>query len=550
MIVIKNYYFIKDYIMENFIKYKMKYLSLKTKMTHDEEMKDQMDTISIRNVMDWDEYGSISDLISNEENKTFIDYVCSQILDIYPSETSTFTMESLDLYDESDIDMDMDMDIENNNAINNEPFIGTPAPKKRPVPQAPELLRKKPEEGHRLFTMDEEEAVNRSQSYVINRNKNGRSKRKPNHEAEQLELKAEPKQSKRVSKPSEHFNDYINSQSDDFVYLFEDDYKKIQEIISQGDTDEDYDDEDYDELRPNDLTQNSQKKSSSSSSSSSKKHTSHNSRKRGFAVEQWLADNMRCPYCGNKSLRTYDKRNMKTIDYVCISPEHKIGLYPIFFQVKASQKSDSINDVDDMIKNGVNPDKYKHGKYYANNPYFSYYDDDSIKQHFYKYGDNKFLDTIKTNKYETGKLSHEISVEDNINKKILLVAYICVLYDVFEDDECYIDLCNSFCVLPIAKQKILPLELEENDKNTITKNETPENLNDIKQYYKYIVKGSKIDKNNSIISFNRKLNDVKSLSKFLDLKDIKFSTTYDDDTRNFRNILNNPHRIFEIKKQE
>jgi len=131
----------------------------------------------------------------------------------------------------------------------------------------------------------------------------------------------------------------------------------------------------------------------------------------GKLIEIWLADNMKCPCCKQKTLKRYTKDNFPIIDLVCININHNIDDGVKFFQVKSSHlNSTSING----------------------QPYFSFQDK-----------------TIMTGSKNWGKLVHEIKGSDNYNKKKILIGYICILFTESSDQKyIYINQINSFVVLP------------------------------------------------------------------------------------------------------
>jgi hypothetical protein len=129
----------------------------------------------------------------------------------------------------------------------------------------------------------------------------------------------------------------------------------------------------------------------------------------GKIIECWIADNMCCPCCGEKSLRRYVKENIPCIDLMCINPEHKFTDGVKFFQVKAK----SITVENPLHKN------------------FDY----SIKQ-------------IHTGSKAIGQYIHDIAIDDEYN--VLLMGYICIEYEKIrtEENDIIRILNRSFITLP------------------------------------------------------------------------------------------------------
>lgn len=136
----------------------------------------------------------------------------------------------------------------------------------------------------------------------------------------------------------------------------------------------------------------------------------------GKLIEIWLADNMKCPCCNEKTLKRYSKDNFPIIDLVCINPNHNINDNVKFFQVKTSY----------LQNNGASISL--HGQ-----PYFSFNDK-----------------TIMIGSKEWGQFSHNIKGSDD-NKKIL-IGYICILFTKNKNDtHIIISKSKSFVVLPSVK---------------------------------------------------------------------------------------------------
>ena len=57
----------------------------------------------------------------------------------------------------------------------------------------------------------------------------------------------------------------------------------------------------------------------------------------GKYAEIYVSLNMKCPCCGEKSLKLFQNPNMPVIDLVCINPNHDLTFGPRLWQVKASK---------------------------------------------------------------------------------------------------------------------------------------------------------------------------------------------------------------------
>lgn len=68
----------------------------------------------------------------------------------------------------------------------------------------------------------------------------------------------------------------------------------------------------------------------------------------GKYAEIYVSLNMRCPCCGEKSLKLFRNPNMPVIDLVCINPIHDQKLGPRLWQVKAS-KTDTYFSLDNRF---------------------------------------------------------------------------------------------------------------------------------------------------------------------------------------------------------
>ena len=134
---------------------------------------------------------------------------------------------------------------------------------------------------------------------------------------------------------------------------------------------------------------------------------------------------MKCPCCGNKTLRRYAKENFPIIDLVCISDKHDNESVR-FFQVKSSY----------LINNNASFN-------INNEPYFS--------------RENR---TIMTGSKRWGEVVHNIKYSDDITIKKILIGYICILFttkkDIMGNDkEITINKKKSFLVLPYVSDRDL-----------------------------------------------------------------------------------------------
>ena len=196
----------------------------------------------------------------------------------------------------------------------------------------------------------------------------------------------------------------------------------------------------------------------------------------GKNIECWVADNMRCPCCGAKSLRRYVRDNMPCIDLVCSNPEHKFADGVKFFQVKS--KSSTV--------------------IYEPHKNFNF----ETKQ-------------IHTGSKSIGQYSHSIDTSGDYYK--LLMGYICIEYRkiIKEPNEIIEILPCSFIVLPkiyIAESETLfgskPAK-KYNDKLGLEKKQITDNGINHTLYYWYIDTNPKTNviqfsiSNNDVIFFTR-----------------------------------------------
>lgn len=193
----------------------------------------------------------------------------------------------------------------------------------------------------------------------------------------------------------------------------------------------------------------------------------------GKNIECWVADNMNCPCCGEKTLRRYVRDNMPCIDLICTNQKHDFVDGVKFFQVK----SKSFNVTNELYKNF----------------------DLEKKQ-------------IHTGSKAIGKYIHDIKIQNDYYT--LLIGYICIEYikEIKEPDEIIRILPSSFIVLPkiyIPEAKVLfssdEQKLKPNSKLDLDKVDF-NFLNDENDelYYWYI--NNEIDAN--IIEFSTINNDV------------------------------------------
>jgi hypothetical protein len=122
---------------------------------------------------------------------------------------------------------------------------------------------------------------------------------------------------------------------------------------------------------------------------------------KGKLIEIWIADNMMCPVCYEKTLRRYVSDSMPVIDVVCINRNHNNGVR--FFQIKTSN-----------------------GMPFMGIEYFS-----KTTRHIF----------VGSERY--GEPVHSL---DGMND--LLIGYICIKYNNINDN-ININMKDSFIVLPI-----------------------------------------------------------------------------------------------------
>lgn len=230
----------------------------------------------------------------------------------------------------------------------------------------------------------------------------------------------------------------------------------------------------------------------------------------GKNIECWVADNMRCPSCGVKSLRRYVRNNMPCIDLVCSNPEHKFIHGVKFFQVKSKLST-------------ITYEPYKNFNY-------------------------------KTKQIHTGSKAiaqYPHSIETMGDYYTLLMGYICIEYRkiIKEPNEIIEILPSSFIVLPkiyIAESKALfsskPTK-KFNDKLDLKKEQMTDNDKNPTLYYWYI----DTNPTTNIIEFSTSNNDIiffnphNKTQLFGSVPKMNFITTdYDPDIPNKWKIVPNP----------
>jgi hypothetical protein len=199
----------------------------------------------------------------------------------------------------------------------------------------------------------------------------------------------------------------------------------------------------------------------------------------GFIIEDYIADNLPCPYCGNKSLRSYFRKNMATVDLICISDDHDIDMWPIFFQVKASHEPVIHDNV--IMGNSV-----------QGIPYFTLNN-----------GESDVKNTILTGSYREGNVVHNVNIDSSKQEKMLLMGYICIGYrDSNKGYEIIPE--KSFMVLP-NKRHISGTQLFRNSENKDT------------FYYRVL----QYDKNKTLIEFSKQTNEIAEVPSLTIPRDYK-----------------------------
>ena len=201
----------------------------------------------------------------------------------------------------------------------------------------------------------------------------------------------------------------------------------------------------------------------------------------GKNIECWIADNMCCPCCGEKSLRRFVKDNMPCIDLICSNPFHNFEDGVKFFQVKS--KSSEV----------LNPE-YKNFDY-------------ETKQ-------------IHTGSKSIGQYIHSIEKYDEYYS--LLIGYICIEYTKINNNhnEMIQILSSSFILLPkidIVKPNNLfkddtdipDIPIKYNDKLKLEKTIVVPTLQSDTKYYWYI----DFNPLKNIIEFSTINNDIVFLNR-------------------------------------
>jgi hypothetical protein len=230
----------------------------------------------------------------------------------------------------------------------------------------------------------------------------------------------------------------------------------------------------------------------------------------GKPIECWIADNMLCPCCGEKTLRRYSKDNFAVIDLICINPAHTFNIGVKFFQVKTTLKNKPI------LINGLE--------------YF-----DFKKQ------------IIHTGSRKIGEPAHTISVTQSLFEKKILIGYICIYYNEVESSSnITLNLKESFVVLPNINQNFPGRQLTYK-KVINTHIKTPEEEKEEILYYWYLEKTDKIDQvideKHPVIKFSKKLNTIRNLVGLLSSN--KVPKNYCDDRTKWVEIPN-PNNLLQI----
>jgi hypothetical protein len=129
----------------------------------------------------------------------------------------------------------------------------------------------------------------------------------------------------------------------------------------------------------------------------------------GTYLELWVCVNIPCPGCGHK-LYKYANPNMPVVDVKCINLTHNEMLGPIYYQIKATQKSAT----------------------YLGYKYFSF-DENYVSAGSINYGYN----------------CHVVRADDFTSRDIL-IGYICIEY-IYTDptfNRIIIDMNSSFVLIP------------------------------------------------------------------------------------------------------
>lgn len=203
----------------------------------------------------------------------------------------------------------------------------------------------------------------------------------------------------------------------------------------------------------------------------------------GFIIEDYLAEHLPCPYCGNKTLRSYVRKNMATVDLICISDDHDVEKWPIFFQVKASHipevhpYKDMVHDVNQVIS----------GSIVRGYPYFTLNNSRNTD----------IKNSILTGSFREGNIIHRINIDSDKNEKMLLMAYICVGYR---------DTDYGYEILPDKSFTVLP------DKKSVSGRHLFHSPSNSDNYYFRVLEQ---DGGKTLIEFSRKNNVIGTVPHFI-----------------------------------
>ena len=236
--------------------------------------------------------------------------------------------------------------------------------------------------------------------------------------------------------------------------------------------------------------------------------------KAGFTIENWLSENMICPYCKNKTLHSYVRKNMPTVDYICISEDHDMNEFPIFFQVKASLNA-SVGH--------LNIGSSTYGR--NSGPYFSYDPTNSSNN------------LIHTGSRNYGETFHNIEINSTETEKMLLVAYICVLYDDVGDNY-QLNVDRSFCVLPDKNRhgSLRDINSLINGRAGLSNNSQKASHEELDmKYYQYI------NERDNVITFSTNNNVIINLGQYIE------TNLVPKDYISSKIVMSNPRRIIELR---
>lgn len=181
----------------------------------------------------------------------------------------------------------------------------------------------------------------------------------------------------------------------------------------------------------------------------------------GVFIEKWVCSRMKCPGCKTGRLLKYANSSFPVIDVKCEGTNHNIQQHgPLYFQIKATNG---------FAKSGPYP----------------YYFDMKSEKPYIKIGSKKF-----------GEFSHSVKVDSPLDRKKLLIGYICINYKTTNSESGSLRLSINF-----GKSFILIPDLS---KNGVSEN-----------YYTYI------DGEPSTITFN-----VKQFLKATTFADLNLQTLF------------------------